>query len=123
MTPADPAVVSLLASSQGKSAGIRRRLQNYRRALELQPDNPAVMNNLPFLLSETGDNLDEALRLAQRGSEFSARLEGFYQNLSQVMTITAMAGSSPRKTRRFQPFAGAGASRTDIAFARRLSVK
>jgi predicted Zn-dependent protease len=31
----------------------------------MRPDDPASMNNLAFLLAETGDNLDEALKLAR----------------------------------------------------------
>jgi Flp pilus assembly protein TadD len=40
-------------------------VQSYRRALEIQPNNPVVMNNLAALLADLGQNLDEALALAQ----------------------------------------------------------
>jgi len=38
---------------------------SYEKALELKPDDPAVANNLAYLLLETNGNLDLALRLAQ----------------------------------------------------------
>jgi tetratricopeptide (TPR) repeat protein len=37
-----------------------------RRALAQRPDAPDAMNNLAFLLAETGDSLDEALKLARQ---------------------------------------------------------
>jgi tetratricopeptide (TPR) repeat protein len=37
-----------------------------RRALSLWPEDAASMNNLAYLLAETGDNLDEALKLARQ---------------------------------------------------------
>ena len=39
----------------------------YRRAQALQPDEPRTLNNLAYLMLETGDSPDEALTLAQRG--------------------------------------------------------
>jgi tetratricopeptide (TPR) repeat protein len=40
--------------------------QQAKRALAVQPDDIASMNNLAYLLAETGDNLDEALKLARK---------------------------------------------------------
>jgi Flp pilus assembly protein TadD len=37
----------------------------YRMALKLRPDTPIIMNNLAYLLVDTGGDLEEALRLAQ----------------------------------------------------------
>jgi tetratricopeptide (TPR) repeat protein len=53
----------------GALDGLGRRdaaIQQYRHAMELQPDDPRVLNNLAFAMVETNGNLDEALRLAQR---------------------------------------------------------
>ncbi|MFN7918869.1 MAG: tetratricopeptide repeat protein [Bryobacteraceae bacterium] len=44
---------------------------NYRHSLELQPDNPEVLNNLAFLLAESGQNLEDALKFAQRAQRFA----------------------------------------------------
>ena len=41
----------------------------YREVLELNPNHGVAMNNLGYLLTETGGDLDEALQLAQRASE------------------------------------------------------
>jgi tetratricopeptide (TPR) repeat protein len=38
---------------------------NYRQALRLDPENPEILNNLAFLIVETGGNLDEAMALVR----------------------------------------------------------
>ena len=40
-------------------------MENYRKALKLDPDNAAANNNLAWLLSESGTGLEEALSLAK----------------------------------------------------------
>jgi tetratricopeptide (TPR) repeat protein len=39
----------------------------YRRALEVQPNNPSALNDLAYLMAESGENLDQALVYVQRG--------------------------------------------------------
>ncbi len=42
--------------------------QHYRAVLSLDPENAVALNNLSYSLAETGGNLDEALRMAQRAT-------------------------------------------------------
>jgi Flp pilus assembly protein TadD len=44
-------------------------VQQYRKTLELAPNNAVALNNLAYLLSENKGNLEEALELAQRARE------------------------------------------------------
>ena len=44
-------------------------LTTYRDAMKIDPNNPVVLNNLAYLLTSTGGNLDEALTLAQRAKQ------------------------------------------------------
>jgi len=57
----------MLAQALGLAGKPGEAKAPYRHALELQPDNPRAMNNLAFLMLETGDSADEAMKLAQRG--------------------------------------------------------
>jgi len=41
----------------------------YEHVLKLQPDNPIALNNLAYMLAETGGDLDRALALAQRARQ------------------------------------------------------
>ena len=66
LAPNNPEPPMQLASLLENSGRSTEALAGYRRALELRPDNPFVMNSVAFLLAETGGNLDEALSLVQR---------------------------------------------------------
>jgi tetratricopeptide (TPR) repeat protein len=39
----------------------------YRHVLQIQPNNPNALNDLAYLMADSGENLDEALSFAQRG--------------------------------------------------------
>ena len=69
LVPKDPAVILMLANAQEQAGRKQEAKDTYRRLLELQGDNPIAMNNLAFLIAETGGDLDEALKLAQRALE------------------------------------------------------
>ncbi len=43
----------------------------YRRILKIQPNNPNALNDLAYLMADSGENLDEALVLARRGAQFA----------------------------------------------------
>ncbi|MCP5114303.1 MAG: tetratricopeptide repeat protein, partial [bacterium] len=66
LAPTDPAPAMLLASALENEGRLEEAEANYRHALSLAPDNPLVLNNLAFVLVNTGGDLDEALRFAQR---------------------------------------------------------
>ena len=44
-------------------------LTAYRDAMKIDPNNPVVLNNLAYLMTTTGGNLDEALSLATRAKQ------------------------------------------------------
>ena len=71
LAPKDPNPVMLVASFLQKAGRYKEALGEYQHVLELRPDHPFVLNNIAFLLAESGGNLDEALRYAQRALEKS----------------------------------------------------
>ena len=44
-------------------------MTGYRDAMKIDPNNAMVLNNLAYLMTQTGGNLDEALTLAQRAKQ------------------------------------------------------
>jgi tetratricopeptide (TPR) repeat protein len=68
LAPKDPMVNSMLALSLHNAGRAQEAQQAYRAAMALDSANPLVMNNLAYLMADTGGNLDEALRLAQSAS-------------------------------------------------------
>jgi tetratricopeptide (TPR) repeat protein len=63
-TPYVPLAVSL--DSLGKKTEARGI---YEQILKLQPDNPIALNNLAYMIAETGGDLDRALGMAQRAKQ------------------------------------------------------
>jgi tetratricopeptide (TPR) repeat protein len=41
----------------------------YEQVLRLQPDNPIALNNLAYILAESGNDLDQALTMAQKAKQ------------------------------------------------------
>jgi tetratricopeptide (TPR) repeat protein len=67
----DPEPLMLLGSMLQEAGRNSEAQADFRRALQFRPDNPFILNNLAFLLTETGSDLDEALRLSQRALQKS----------------------------------------------------
>ena len=62
----------------------REAAKLYRRALELDPENARVMNNLAYALLQSGDGLMEALRLARGAAEREPANPAFLETLGSV---------------------------------------
>ncbi|PWU05240.1 MAG: hypothetical protein C5B51_15125 [Terriglobia bacterium] len=61
----------LLAISLDKAGRTEEARNTYKQVLQLQPENPTALNNLAFLLVETGGDVEEAVRLASRALQKS----------------------------------------------------
>jgi tetratricopeptide (TPR) repeat protein len=71
LAPNDPQPAMLLASLLVDAGRYKEAQTAFKRVLELRPGNPFVLNNMAFVLAESGGNLDEALQLARRALEKS----------------------------------------------------
>jgi tetratricopeptide (TPR) repeat protein len=92
--PKDPLPALVLGStleSIGNSAGA---IAQFRRAFELKPDDPAVANNLAFLIADTNGNLDEAMRLAQLAVRKAPTESNFADTLGWVYLKKTSADSA-----------------------------
>jgi tetratricopeptide (TPR) repeat protein len=82
----------------------------YRRLLETQPNNANALNDLAYLMADSGENLDQALTYAQRGLQFAVE-PGLKTSLSDTLgwiyakknmndaalqTLQALVRSNPR---------------------------
>jgi len=69
LAPNDPAILfqrGLLAERENQPA---KAIPEYRRLLEVQPDNPAGNNNLAYCLLQVGESLPEALAMAEKAAK------------------------------------------------------
>jgi tetratricopeptide (TPR) repeat protein len=58
--------------------------QFYEASLKLDPDNAIVLNNLAFLLAETGGDLNDALTKAQRAKQFKPDISEISDTLGWI---------------------------------------
>lgn len=58
--------LAMLIDADGNRAEAR---PYYEQVLKLQPDNPVALNNMAYMMTETGGDLDYALSLAQRAKQ------------------------------------------------------
>jgi tetratricopeptide (TPR) repeat protein len=69
LQPENPKVLAQLAFEESSLSQYTAALEDSRHQLALRPDDPLIMNNLAFLLADTGVNVDEALRLASAAAQ------------------------------------------------------
>ena len=68
LQPKDPRPSAMLSSLLEMTNQQQEAKALARKALNQDPNNKAAMNNLAYLLAETGDNLDQALKLSQQAA-------------------------------------------------------
>jgi tetratricopeptide (TPR) repeat protein len=67
LDPKNKSIDALIGVVEDESGDKAAAVASYRRALAENPDNPLLMNNIAYLLTETGGDLAEANRLASQG--------------------------------------------------------
>jgi tetratricopeptide (TPR) repeat protein len=63
--PSDAQGLTVLGSLQEAQGNRDQAMASYKKALQIQPEQPIAANNLAYLMVETGQNIDVALSLAQ----------------------------------------------------------
>jgi tetratricopeptide (TPR) repeat protein len=82
--PDNSVVVSSLALCL---EGVNRKpeaIQTYQQAIKLDPNNAIALNNLAFLMSETGGDLNEALTYAQRAKQIMPNMNEISDTLGWI---------------------------------------
>jgi len=75
---------SLLGYVYHKKAMTSKSIRNYRRALELDPDNANALNSLGYILSEFPDELNEAENMCRKALKFNANNPAYLDSLGWV---------------------------------------
>jgi Tfp pilus assembly protein PilF len=75
----------LLARTLLATGRINEAKARYRMALQLQPNNASALNDLAYLMADSGENLDQALSYAQRGLQYAARDASLRTSLSDTL--------------------------------------
>jgi Flp pilus assembly protein TadD len=69
LAPADAEIAITLAAVYERTGNLPEAIRQYRVAIKLQPDNSSALNNLAYILADTGSNPDEALAMAKKALE------------------------------------------------------
>ena len=120
----------MLALVEETSGNAANAVAAYRQAVELSPDNFVALNNLAYLLGTQGDQLEDALRFAQRAKELNPSspevddtlgwiyyLHGVYS--TAVVHLQAAAKGSPNNPVTLYHLAMAQAKNGEVEAARR----
>jgi tetratricopeptide (TPR) repeat protein len=108
LAPADPVPPALLAHAMIAADQPVQAMSSLRYALKLRPGNAALMNDLAYLIVESGGDLDEALALAQKAvraapaePELADTLAWIYfkknMNDSALQILRGLVGKYPMK--------------------------
>ena len=84
LAPQAPLVYAYLGKALDESGRKADAIRSYRQCLSLNDRNPWVLNNLAYLLAETGGDLTEALKLAQEASQQAADDASFTDTVGWV---------------------------------------
>jgi tetratricopeptide (TPR) repeat protein len=79
--PAHLVLADLLYRTGDKTTAV----QEYRRALQINPTHPDGLNNLAWVLAEQGSNYDEALNLSQQAVALQPKNVNFRDTLAFVL--------------------------------------
>ncbi len=94
LQPENPEVLAQLVLEESSLSQDKAALEDSRHQLALTPDDPLVMNNLAFLLADTGANVDEALRLASAAAQKLPQDPSILDTLGWVYTKKNMNDSA-----------------------------
>jgi predicted Zn-dependent protease len=94
LAPGDPAAVAGLADLLRMAGREPEAIVRYRRLLQLDTGSATAMNNLAWLLADTGGNLEEAERLEQRALQLIPNEPSFADTLGVIYTKKKQNGSS-----------------------------
>jgi Flp pilus assembly protein TadD len=84
LAPKDPAPVVAQAEVLTRWGRAPQALEKYRAALQIVPDNPTLLNNVAYLLADTGGSLDEALKYARRALQIDSKQPRYSDTLGWI---------------------------------------
>lgn len=94
LEPQRPGVDVAIANVEDRLGRKQEAIASYRKALVKSPDNPLLLNNLAFLLADTGGNLTEAQQMITTAIRKASNLPQLQDTLAWVMIKQRNANSA-----------------------------
>lgn len=96
LSPKDLDAGLALAGALGKGGRTAEAKAEYQNLLKQHPDSSVVMNDYAFFISQSGGDLDEALRFAQKALEASPGQPGFSDTIGCIYLKKGLRDSAIR---------------------------
>ena len=84
LAPKDPTPVVAEAEMLSVNGQNSQALGKYQDVLKLVPNNAVILNNIAFLLADTGGSLEEALKLARKALQMDSKQPRFNDTLGWI---------------------------------------
>jgi len=84
LAPQSKGIDAAIGNIQDQAGQKREAIASYRKALSQTPNDPVILNDLAFLLTETGGDLNEALQLATTASRKSPNQAAIEDTLAWI---------------------------------------
>jgi Flp pilus assembly protein TadD len=84
LAPQSKGLDAAIGNIQDQAGQKREAIASYRKALSQTPDDPVILNDLAFLLTETGGDLKEALQFATTASRKSPNQPAIEDTLAWI---------------------------------------
>ena len=84
IAPENPAVLGTLALALDTAGRKSDARQAYEAALKVEPNNGIALNNLAFLIADSGGDLEQALSLAQRAKRLLPNIPEVSDTLGMI---------------------------------------
>ena len=94
LAPNDPRIIAIIAYLQTTSGQNSEAITSLRKQLTLDPENTIAMNNLAFALADAGNDLDQALSLAEKAQKKAPSNAGIADTLGWVYTKKGLNDSA-----------------------------
>lgn len=82
--PGNAVAWAMLGSARSRTSELPKAIEAYRRAIAINPQQPAVLNNIAYLIVLSRGNLDEAVTFANAALQQSADQPEFADTLGMV---------------------------------------
>lgn len=113
----DPTLRLWLGNIEQINGNHAEAIEHYRKVIGLDPNHVRALNNLAYLLCESGKDVDQALRYAEKAASLAGDNAAVVNTLGRVLLRKGLTGMAVRQLQRAAELENTGARQYDLALA------
>jgi len=94
LEPDNAEALATAAANLTASGKLSEAIPLYKRLVQIQPENPVFLNNLAYLITESGGDLEQALTYAQRANRLMPSQPDFLDTLGFIYLKKNLPGAA-----------------------------